>query len=236
MEMTMGLAALGERGFGGESTLSISLRDHLAQKLRLYVGGLFLVVTFGGMVLLKIIVSYAVDEGFEKKHAQFNAMGIQLAEEHLVGILERLRLAEGAERDLLIEEIVSERDDYDESLRRLQALLYGLHVGEVPWVVAHDRFDGGGVVAIGERRLFLYRVSRDSPFQGTTAWWLAPGDKLNQNDAGWILRRGEQQHAFDTATRSFTVNPRLESATGFDTYWYIWSLTNPHTQIAAAAH
>ena len=74
------------------------------------------------------------------------------------------------------------------------------------------------------------------PFQGTAAWWLAPGDKLNQNDAGWILRRGEQQHAFDTATRSFTVNPRLESATGFDTYWYIWSLTNPQTQIAAAAH
>lgn len=114
-------------------------------------------------------MSYAVDEGFEKKHAQLNAMGIQLAEEHLVGILERLRLAEGAERDLLIEEVVSERDDYDESLRRLQALLYGLHVGEVPWVVAHDRFDGGGVVAIGERRLFLYRVSRDSPFQGTLA-------------------------------------------------------------------
>ena len=232
----MGLAALGERGFGGESTLSISLRDHLAQKLRLYVGGLFLVVTFGGMVLLKIIVSYAVDEGFEKKYAQLNAMGIQLAEEHLVGILERLRLAEGAERDLLIEEIVSERDDYDESLRRLQALLYGMHVGEVPWVVAHDRFDGGGVVAIGERRLFLYRESRDSPFQGTAAWWLAPGDKLNQNDAGWILRRGKQQHAFDTATRSFTGNPRLESATGFDTYSYIWSLTNPQTQIAAAAH
>jgi hypothetical protein len=163
MEMTMGLAALGERGFGGESTLSISLRDHLAQKLRLYVGGLFLVVTFGGMVLLKIIVLYAVDEVFEKKHAQLNAMGIQLAEEHLVGILERLGLAEGAERDLLIEEIVSERDDYDGSLRRLQALLYGLHVGEVPWVVAHDRFDGGGVVAMGERRLFLYRLSRDSP-------------------------------------------------------------------------
>ena len=42
MEMTMGLAALGERGFGGESALSISLRDHLAQKLCLYVGGLFL--------------------------------------------------------------------------------------------------------------------------------------------------------------------------------------------------
>ena len=174
----MGLAALGERGFGGESTLSISLRDHLAQKLRLYVGGLFLVVTFGGMVLLKIIVSYTLDEGFEKKHAKLNAMGIQLAEEHLVGILERLRLAEGAERDLLIEEIVSERDDYDESLRRLQALLYGMHVGEVPWVVAHDRFDGGGVVAIGERRLFIYRVSRDSPFRGTAAWWLAPGDEL----------------------------------------------------------
>ncbi|MBD06506.1 MAG: hypothetical protein CME24_19410, partial [Gemmatimonadetes bacterium] len=76
---------------------------------------------------------------------------------------------------LLIEEIVSERDDYDDSLRRLQALLYGLHVGEVPRVVAHDRFDGGGVVAIGERRLFLYRVSRDSPFQGTAAWWLGTG-------------------------------------------------------------
>mgnify|MGYP004357521247 FL=1 len=138
MEMTMGLAALGERGFDGESTLSISLRDHLAQKLRLYVGALFLVVTLGGMVLLKIIVLYAVDEVFEKKHAQLNVMGIQLTEEHLVGILERLRLAEGAERDLLIEEIVSERNDYDESLRRLQALRYELHVSEVPWVVAYD--------------------------------------------------------------------------------------------------
>ncbi|MBI91629.1 MAG: hypothetical protein CME05_00245 [Gemmatimonadaceae bacterium] len=134
----MGLAALGERGFDGESTLSISLRDHLAQKLRLYVGALFLVVTLGGMVLLKIIVLYAVDEVFEKKHAQLNVMGIQLTEEHLVGILERLRLAEGAERDLLIEEIVSERNDYDESLRRLQALRYELHVSEVPWVVAYD--------------------------------------------------------------------------------------------------
>jgi hypothetical protein len=45
--------------------------------------------------------------------------------------------------------------------RRLKdkALLYGLHVGDAPWIVAHEGFDGGGVADVGGRQLFLYRVS-----------------------------------------------------------------------------
>ena len=120
--------------------------------------------------------------------------------------------------------------------RRLKdkALLYGLHVGDAPWIVGHRDFDGGGVADVGGRQLFLYRLSTDSPFQGTAAFWVAPGDVVEQLGPGWILRRGESAFAFDATTRSFPDALALESATGFDTYWYIWSLTNPQTQIAGA--
>jgi hypothetical protein len=119
--------------------------------------------------------------------------------------------------------------------RRLpdKALLYGLHVDDTPWVIAHANFDSGAVATVGGRQLFLYRLDEDSPFQGTAALWLAEGDQiLKGEDGGWALERGGDAHPFDPSTRSFPTSLDLEAATGFDTYWYIWSLTNPATQIA----
>ncbi len=113
-----------------------------------------------------------------------------------------------------------------------KALLYGLHVAGKPWIVAHDRFHGGGVATVGHQRLFLYREAADSPFQGTAAVWLLPGDTLKRTEEDWVLQRGGVGHRFDVATRSFSSALKLQTATGFDTYWYIWSLTNPETQIA----
>jgi hypothetical protein len=118
--------------------------------------------------------------------------------------------------------------------RRLQdkALLYGLHVEGEPWIIAHDQFDGGDVATIGARRLFLFRLETDSPFQGTTAWWLEADDVVEKRDGGWVLVRQDVEHPFSVSTRTFAASPGLVQATGFDTYWYIWSLTNPETQIA----
>lgn len=119
--------------------------------------------------------------------------------------------------------------------RRLpdKALLYGLHVDDTPWVIAHANFDGGAVATVGGRPLFLYRQKKDSPFQGTAALWLAEGDQiLRGEDGGWVLEREGNTHPFEPETRAFPASLQLEAAAGFDTYWYIWSLTNTETQIA----
>jgi|TARA_B100001964_G_scaffold213125_1_gene249775 hypothetical protein len=112
-------------------------------------------------------------------------------------------------------------------------LLYGLHEAGTSWAVPHTRIGGGAVVAIGEKRLFLWRRPGDSPFQGSAAWWLAAADTLQPQGKSWLLRRGADNYRFDVSNRAFPEALDLRPATGFDTYWYVWSLTNPDTRVIA---
>lgn len=110
-----------------------------------------------------------------------------------------------------------------------KADVFGLHLDGKPWAVAHSAFaDGGAVVEIGGRSAFLYRLADDALYRSTVAFFLGPDDAVVKAGEGWTLRRAESTTAFDAESRTFP-GVDLERASGFDTFWYIWSLTNAST-------
>ena len=117
-----------------------------------------------------------------------------------------------------------------------KADVFGLHLDGKPWAIAHTEFeDGGAVLTVGERRLFVYRLADDALYRSTVAFLLQPGDHAKRSEKGWQLHRGDETIAFDAKVRRF-AGAQLEQLSGFDTFWYIWSLTNKKTGLVAGAN
>ncbi len=123
--------------------------------------------------------------------------------------------------------------------RRLpdKELIYGFHWQGKAYAVPHREFRRGGAgVRLGDRELFVYRRQDDSFYRSTAALLAASGARFAVAAGGWQLS-GEDGVAqpWDAAARAFMdAGAVAESFTGFDTYWYIWSLTNPGTEILRA--
>lgn len=118
-----------------------------------------------------------------------------------------------------------------------KAMIYSFHWNGKPYAVPHEGFTGGGVVRLGDRELFLYREKRDS-FYRASAVYLAPaGVRFVRERGRWMVSRdGHEPLVWDEETRTFgkAADGILEPFQGFDTYWYIWSLTNEDTEVTAA--
>jgi len=111
-------------------------------------------------------------------------------------------------------------------------LLFSFHHDGKPYAVPFKAFDDGGATFdLGGRQLLLYRRQDDSFYRSTVAFLAPEGATFKRRDDGWVLVEGDRVTArFDPETRTFD-NPAAEVFHGFDTYWYIWSLTNPKTEI-----
>ena len=133
--------------------------------------------------------------------------------------------------------------DSDEGFRGLKAEdnrladkaeIYGFHVSGVPVAVPHKLFeDGGALIEFEDRKIFLYREKDDSHYQGTVAMVLKPHFNLTKSDGNWLLATPDGRDiSFKPEKRSFGVSSSItRPITGFDTFWYQWSLTNPGTEI-----
>ncbi len=98
------------------------------------------------------------------------------------------------------------------------------------FAVAFRAFEGGGVFRVGERSIFLYRP-KGAPLYASTRAFVTEG-RIQQAAGAWIHEPSGA--LFDPARGSFqraAGGPRPLS--GFDTFWYTWSLTHPDTEIVA---
>lgn len=114
-----------------------------------------------------------------------------------------------------------------------KALLFGFHRDGGAHAVPFPTFEkGGATVNVAGRTLFLYREKSDVFYRSTAAFAAPDGVTFVRRDGAWQVVRGDTTVAlFDTTTRTFVGEAVPEAFTGFDTYWYIWSLTNPKTEI-----
>lgn len=112
-----------------------------------------------------------------------------------------------------------------------KAEIYAIELDGKALAVDHGSYaDIGMVVETGGRRLFLYREKEDSFYRGSSAWWVPMEAKLSRENGQWTLALGEEVLSWSSEERKFSGG-HLEEAWGFDTYWYIWSLTNPDTEV-----
>ncbi len=111
-----------------------------------------------------------------------------------------------------------------------KAPIFAFTHGGRRYAVPFDAFEGGRAFGIGETTIFLYRPKGAAIFYDTKAY---AGKDAHFERVGnrWVERRSGC--TFDPAGGGFTGGkaPCPEPHTGFDTFWYIWSLTHPDTEL-----
>lgn len=113
--------------------------------------------------------------------------------------------------------------------KRLQtkAPIYAFEYGGSKYAVPHTNFAGGHVFALGDgTHLFLYREPGAALFSGTDAYSSATG--FHRDGETWVESATDAR--FDAATGTFS-SAQLTPFSGFDTFWYNWSLNNPGTKV-----
>ena len=113
-----------------------------------------------------------------------------------------------------------------------KAPVYVFHRRSGPWAVDQALFaDGGAVVKLDGRSFFFYREADDSHDRSTAAFLVGRDHGVGKGAEGWVLSTANGRSVpFDPEARKFHVPVGLmRPLTGFDTFWYIWSLSNPGT-------
>lgn len=111
--------------------------------------------------------------------------------------------------------------------------VYSFQLGAVKYAVPFRTFIEGGVFEAGGRSIFLYRPRGVALYYSTRAF-SAPSGGFERREGGWYDRASGAR--FEPSSGEFAggrgAGPaRLE---GFDTFWYIWSLTHPDTMLLGA--
>lgn len=114
----------------------------------------------------------------------------------------------------------------DDKRLETKAPIFAFEHGGNRFAVAHDTFEGGHVVDLGDGALlFLYRGEGAATFKSSAAFLSRAG--FVQDGGAWTeLESGAK---FDPATGKF--DGEVEPMLGFDTFWYNWSLNNPNTEV-----
>ena len=98
--------------------------------------------------------------------------------------------------------------------------------------VPHRSFLGGALVSLGDRTLFVHRAKDDALYRSTAAFLLRDGVKVERQGGSFLASMGETSASWNVVDRRFDGGEGLfESFEGFDTFWYIWSNTNPNSEI-----
>ncbi|MCG6926599.1 MAG: DUF3179 domain-containing protein [Acidobacteria bacterium] len=110
--------------------------------------------------------------------------------------------------------------------------VYAFRVGDTRYAVAFSSFEGGAVFRIRDLELFLYRPRGAEVHHSTLAFDGRKGSFLHGQD-GWTHEpsgaRFDPDHGAFAARAGGPEGPgRFE---GLDTFWYMWSLTHPETEI-----
>lgn len=100
------------------------------------------------------------------------------------------------------------------------------------YAVPFRTFEGGQAFEVAQQWIFLYRAKRASVYASTQAWISA--GRFVRVDGGWVHEPTGGR--FDAARGAFSGAPSSDPRVlpGFDTFWYIWSLTHPGTEVVGA--
>ena len=114
----------------------------------------------------------------------------------------------------------------------LKASVFAFTYGEKPFVVTHEKAEGGLVGKAGGQGIFFHRPKDSSFYRSTLAYRLADGDKpirLKRKKGRW---QAEGYGLLDPASGVFSESRlKLEPLVGIDTFWYIWFQYHPKTRI-----
>jgi hypothetical protein len=107
--------------------------------------------------------------------------------------------------------------------------IFAFHHGDESFAIPYSEFESGASFALPDgSQVFLYREKDDEIFRSTAVFISKAGFVKKENM--WI--ENQNNKSFDESSRSFGAN--VTRLSGFDTFWYNWSLNNPETQVLKA--
>ena len=107
--------------------------------------------------------------------------------------------------------------------------IFAFRIDDQAFAVPYSRIAGGRSYSIGKRTLFLYRSPQDALFASTHAFVSTQQEGYVQEGGVWHEEPGGA--TFDPDSGVFSHPARSRPLSGFDTFWYNWSLTNPGTRV-----
>jgi hypothetical protein len=113
--------------------------------------------------------------------------------------------------------------------RRLETKdpIYSFHLKGKTYAVPFSSFEGGAVFRADGKEIFLFRPRDVAVFYSTRAFQGGKGDFVLR-DSAWV--HAPSGARLDDARGGPARSP-AQRLQGFDTYWYMWSLTHPDTRI-----
>ena len=96
------------------------------------------------------------------------------------------------------------------------------------YAIPFRAFEGGATFLAGGKTLFLYRPGGAALFYSTRAFVL-PDGSYREKEGAWVEE--ETGASFSPETGQFEGMPHSLKLSGFDTFWYNWSLANPGTKL-----
>ncbi len=112
---------------------------------------------------------------------------------------------------------------------RTKEPVFAFHYKGRAYAIAQKKLKNGAMFDVGEASLFLYRAPKSKMFESTVAF-IAENDEFVRRDGKWRTASGL---VFNPESKTFEKNDKSELRvfTGFDTFWYNWSLNNPQTEV-----
>ncbi len=98
------------------------------------------------------------------------------------------------------------------------------------YAVPNEYLEGGKTYDLGKIQIFLYRPEGAAVFYSTLAF-ISGGKGFRLEKDKWVDT--ESECVFDPETGVFIDGEKNcpQRLNGYDTFWYIWSLTNPNTML-----
>jgi hypothetical protein len=116
----------------------------------------------------------------------------------------------------------------DSRLRTKEPVYAFEHAGR-HYAVPFAAFVGGRAFVLGGRSIFLYRPADVAVYYSTRAY--ASTGAFAQKSGAWVDQATGAR--FDLEKGAFQGASTPKALSGFDTFWYMWSLTHPDTEVVA---
>ncbi len=111
--------------------------------------------------------------------------------------------------------------------------IFSFIYGDEKYAIPYRAFEGGNVFDIGDFKIFLYRPRNAEIFYSTLAFKSKAG--FEKRDGEWYEINSNCKFNPETgyfeSTDADGQNCPTRFESGFDTFWYNWSLTHPDTKV-----
>jgi hypothetical protein len=108
--------------------------------------------------------------------------------------------------------------------------IFAFRIGKTHYAAPYSAFEGGAVFRVAGRDLFLYRP-RGADLPLSTRAYVAEEGAFARRGDSWVYGPSSARYEAERGVFGEGREPGPARVEGLDTFWYMWSLTHPDTEV-----